>query len=160
LKELAVIVSLAAVLSLACGSPSSPSASGAATGTYGGSYSYPQLQSGPSTISGTLSFELATSDISEIRNVRVVASGCEKANVQAESVLVPLGGSGNPGRSDRHFTIALPSGVGGGVTVDCGWDLEHKIRDRATCGMATAVNNCGVFGGSASQYGFTVSKQP
>jgi hypothetical protein len=127
------------------------------TGRYSGSYSYAN-QSGVSSVSGTLSFELPTGDFSEIRNVQVVVNGCENATAQAESISVPLQ-VGPPGRSERWFTIQIPYTTGGGVMVNCQWDAEHRIRDRATCGLSISVHKCGLFGGSAKDYGFTVSKQ-
>lgn len=154
------IVPVVAALSISCGgSPASPSSGGVAdTGRYSGSYSYSNQQSGVSSVSGTLSFELPTSDFSEIRNVQVVVNGCENANLQAASITVPLQ-AGPPGRSDRWFTIQIPNTTGGGVGINCTWDAEHRIRDRATCGLSISVNKCGLFGGSARDYGFTVSRQ-
>jgi hypothetical protein len=158
MRNPALIIPIVAALSLSCGgSPSSPSGGVADTGRYSGPYSYANQQSGVSSISGTLSFDLPAGDFSEIRNIQVVVNGCENANAQAESVSVPLGNE-IPGRSERWFTIPLRGTIGTGIYVNCVWDAEHHQRSRATCGLSISVNKCGLFGGSAKEYGFTVSK--
>jgi hypothetical protein len=136
------IVAIATVLFPACGG--SPTAPRAAGDRYTGSYSYQNQQSGPG-ISGTLSFELAQSDFSEIRNVQLVVNGCANANLQAESVLVP-NQTGPPGRGPGWFTINLESGppAGVGATITCGWHDDGST----TCGMVISTRSCGLFGES------------
>jgi hypothetical protein len=157
MRILPAAAAIATALSLACHwSPAGPSGPSADTGTYTGSYSYRNKSGGPNVISGTLSFVVVESNLSQIRNIHLVMNGCQSANVQVESVLVP-DQQGPPGRGDGWFTIFLNVAPNQQVAINCDWNQTGQ-PDQAMCGMAVGLP-CGAFGGSAKDYGFLVSKQ-